>query len=255
MKRKVLSLVLVGMMTASMLAGCGQSSDTAANDAATDAVEAGTDTAAADASTDATADASSTPRNETLYFAGQQWGTINDWNPMSANSNNAMGVNQNNYSRILIYETLFMYNTLDGEMYPLLGKDWAWNDDMTELTVHMNPDAKWNDGTAVTANDVAYTFECHKKYESSKGADYSAYIDDVVASDDETVVFKAKLNDNGQAVNPLKVKEYLPQIYVMQKAYLEKVEDRNGGDADKIKQDTMKDLVSSGPYKPYYNDD
>lgn len=255
MKRKVLSLVLVGMMTASMLAGCGQSSDTSANDAATDAVEAGTDTAAADASTDATADASSTPRNETLYFAGQQWGTINDWNPMSANSNNAMGVNQNNYSRILIYETLFMYNTLDGEMYPLLGKDWAWNDDMTELTVHMNPDAKWNDGTAVTANDVAYTFECHKKYESSKGADYSAYIDDVVASDDETVVFKAKLNDNGQAVNPLKVKEYLPQIYVMQKAYLEKVEDRNGGDADKIKQDTMKDLVSSGPYKPYYNDD
>lgn len=25
----------------------------------------------------------STPRNETLYFAGQQWGAINDWNPMS----------------------------------------------------------------------------------------------------------------------------------------------------------------------------
>ena len=46
----------------------------------------------------------STPRNETLYFAGQQWGAINDWNPMSANSNNAMGIQQKDATRTLIYD-------------------------------------------------------------------------------------------------------------------------------------------------------
>ncbi|WP_277407119.1 hypothetical protein [Lacrimispora xylanisolvens] len=56
-------------------------------------------------------------------------------------------------------------------------------------------------------------------------------------------------------MNPLKVVEYVPKIYVMQKAYLQKVEQRNGNDADKIKQDRMDDFVASGPYKSYYNDD
>lgn len=257
-KKKVLALILAGAMSMSMLSGCGQSAAPAATDAAVETdVEETKETAepAEEAQEETASEAGSTPRNETLYFAGQQWGTINDWNPMSANSNNGMGVNQNNYSCILIYETLFMYNTLDGEMYPLLATDWAWNDDMTEMTVHMNPEAKWDDGTPVTAQDVAYTFECHKKYESAKGADYSVYIDTIEAADDATVVIKAVLDDTGAPVNPLKVKEYLPHVYVMQKAYLEKVEERNGSDAEKVKQDVMDDLVASGPYKPYYNDD
>lgn len=250
MRKKFLALALAGTMVASVLAGCG-STPAETTQTTPETTEASTEAAAPETATGE----GQTPRNETLYFAGQQWGTINDWNPMSANSNNAMGVNQNNYSRILIYETLFMYNTLDGEMYPLLANEWSWNDDMTELTVKMNPDAKWSDGTQVTADDVAYTFDCHVKYASAKGADYGAYIDSVTAADPETVVFKAKLDDAGSPVNPLKVKEYLPSIYVMQKAYLEKVEERNGGDADKIKQDTMDDLVASGPYKPFYDDD
>ncbi len=255
--KKILSLILVGAMSASMLTACGKNE---AAPAATEEAAPAEDAAEAEPEAEATkapeaTEAGSTPRNETLYFAGQQWGTINDWNPMSANSNNAMAQNQNNYSRILVYETLFMYNTLDGEMYPLLANDWAWNDDMTEMTVNMNPDAKWSDGTPVTANDVAYTFECHKKYESAKGSDYSTYIDTVEAKDDATVIFKAVLNDDGTPVNPLKVKEYLPHVYVMQKAYLEKVEDRNGSDAEKVKQDKMDDLIASGPYHPYYDDD
>ena len=30
------------------------------------------------------------PRNETLYFGGQQWGPVIGHNPLSANMNNAM---------------------------------------------------------------------------------------------------------------------------------------------------------------------
>ena len=136
-------------------------------------------------------EAGSTPRNETLYFAGQQWGTINDWNPLSSNSNNAMGVAQQDMSRVLIYESLFLYNNMDGQVHPLLGKDYAWNDEQTEMTIHLNPDAKWSDGTQVTAEDVAYTWEAHVKYNTGIGADYSAYIDNIEATDAETVVIKA----------------------------------------------------------------
>ena len=76
------------------------------------------------------------------------------------------------------------------------------------------------------------------------------YIQSVKAVDPSTVLFTAKLNSSGQAVNPLKVTEYLPKQFVMQKAYIKKVEARNNNDAAKMKTDKMEDLVASGPYKP-----
>ncbi|MBE5994974.1 MAG: ABC transporter substrate-binding protein [Paenibacillaceae bacterium] len=251
------ALVTVGAMTMTLLSGCQKAASTDGTGQTSKAEETTQTTAQTTTAEEKkdSADAGSTPRNETLYFNGQQWGTINDWNPLSSNSNNAMAITQNDNARVIVYETLFMYNMLDGKLYGLLGKDYSWNDTQTELTITLNPDAKWSDQTPVTAQDVAYTFDCHKKYASAQGSDYSNYIDSVVAKDDHTVIFKAKLDDKGLPVNPLKVVEYVPKIYVMQKAYLQKVEQRNGNDADKIKQDRMDDFVASGPYKSYYNDD
>jgi len=237
--KKMCSLLTITTMVATMAMGCGTSTKTVPKAAATKAT-----------------DKSSTPRNETVYFNGQQWGAINDWNPLSSNSNNAMGIGQKDSARTLVYETLYMYNMLDGKMYPLLADgDAVWNSARTILTVKMNKDAKWSDGTAVTANDVAYTFDANVKYESAAGSDYKTYIQSVVAKDDSTVVFTAKLNSAGVAVNPLKVTEYLPKQYVMQKAYLQKVEARDKNDATKIKTDKMSDLVASGPYKPFIAND
>lgn len=272
--KKLISLLAVSAMSVSMLAGCGESAEpaaapaatTAAAEAATEAVtEAATEAAteavteaATEATTEAaeeeTTDGESTPRNETLYFAGQQWGTVNDWNPFSANSNNAMGIGQTDAARILIYETLFMFNQNDGKLYPLLGKEYSWNDDMTELTVTLNPDAKWSDGTQVTAEDVAYTFDTHVKYQSPTGVDYSNYIESITAKDDATVVIKAVVED-GKPKNPLKVQNFLAQIYILQKAYLQTVEERTGEDADAFKTDKMEDFVASGPYKSYISND
>lgn len=251
------ALLTAGAMTMTLLSGCQKAASTDGTGQTSKAEETTQTTAQTTTAEEKkdSADAGSTPRNETLYFNGQQWGTINDWNPLSSNSNNAMAVTQQDNARVLVYETLFMYNMLDGKLYGLLGKDYSWNDGQTELTITLNPDAKWSDQTPVTAQDVAYTFDCHKKYASAQGSDYSNYIDSVVAKDDHTVIFKAKLDDKGLPENPLKVVEYVPKIYVMQKAYLQKVEQRNANDADKIKQDRMDDFVASGPYKSYYNDD
>ena len=258
-KKSLLAMLLAVSMTAS-LASCGGDTTTTSTSStdtstSTSSTEENSATETSTPETEETTTAGSTPRNETLYFAGQQWGTINDWNPMSANSNNAMAIAQSDISRVLIYETLFMYNMIDGSMHGLLATDYEWNEDQTELTVHMNPDAKWNDGTALTAEDVAYTFDTHVKYSSATGVDYANYIDSVEAVDEGTVVFHAKCDDAGVSINPLKVLEYLPKVYVMQKAYLQTVEERNGSDAEAMKLDKMEDLVTSGPYKPYYDDD
>jgi peptide/nickel transport system substrate-binding protein len=250
---KMIALFMMSAMVMYLFAGCGKAKEIEDNKQPTQAL-AEEETTPTEAAADASKE-ESTPRKETLYCNGQQWGTINDWNPLSSNSNNSMAVSQNDNSRELVYETLFMYNMLDGELYGLLAKDYSWNEDQTELTITMNPDAKWNDGTQVTAEDVAYTFDSHVKYETVQGSDYKNYIDSVEAVDDGTAVFKAKLDKAGFPVNPLKVTEYIPKIYVLQKAYLQTVEERNGNDADKIKQDRMEDFVSSGPYTSYYDDD
>jgi len=205
--------------------------------------------------TSSTQDTTATPRKEALYLAGQQWGTINDWNPMSSNSNNGKAMGQVGSAREIVWETLFMYNMLDGKLYGLLGTDYAWNSDNTELTVNLNKDAKWSDGSQVTAADVAATFDAHIKYESPVGADFKPYIEKVEAVNDSTVVFHAVKDAKGKAVNSMKVIEFIPKIYIMQKEYLKKVAERNSDKANDIKQDKMEDLVSTGAYKPYYADD
>jgi peptide/nickel transport system substrate-binding protein len=196
------------------------------------------------------------PRNETLYFNGQQWGSVVGWNPYSNNNNNAMAIAQQDNARVLMFETPYLYNMLDGQVYPLLADgDYAWNDDRTEITFKMNPAAHWSDDTPVTAEDVAYTWATHVKYNTPTGAANIDYIEDIVAADDATVVIKAKLDDMGVAVNPLLVQAYVSTNYVIQKAWTESLEERAGGDATALLADTAEDVVFSGPYGPYFSDD
>jgi peptide/nickel transport system substrate-binding protein len=197
------------------------------------------------------ADPNALPRNETLYFNGQQWGSVVCWNPYASNCNNAMAINQQDNARVLMFETPYLYNMLDGQVYPLLADGpYAWNDARTEITFKLNPAAKWSDGTPVTADDVAYTWEANVKYETGVGVGSSAFIDTIEAVDAQTVVVKAKLDDAGKAVNPLEVAHYLSNNYVIQKAWTQALEARSADAAD-----TAEDVVYSGPYHLYFSDD
>ncbi len=197
------------------------------------------------------------PRNETLYFAGIQWGSVNGWNPLSDDMNNGMAITQNaGGSRSIMFETLYMYNMLDGSLTPLLADgDYVWNDARTEITVKIKPAAKWSDGTAITAEDVAYTFATSVKIGNARGNSYKPFIETVEAVDDSTVLIKAMLNDEGAAVNPLQMITYLEEAYVFQKAWVEAVEARSGDDPAAVKRDLGEDVVWSGPYTKYYADD
>jgi peptide/nickel transport system substrate-binding protein len=167
-----------------------------------------------------------------------------------------MAIAQQDNARVTMFETPYLYNMLDGQMYPLLADgDFQWNEDRTEITFKIKEAAHWSDGTPVTAEDVAYTWATHVKYNTPTGAANIDYIENIEAVDPQTVVVKAKLNDEGQAVNPLLVAAYLSSNYVIQKAWTETLEERVGGDATALLADPAEDVVYSGPYTKYFADD
>ncbi|MBN8636432.1 MAG: ABC transporter substrate-binding protein [Anaerolineae bacterium] len=196
------------------------------------------------------------PRNETLYFNGQQWGAVVGWNPYSSNNNNALAISQGDNARVVMFETPYLYNMLDGQVYPLLADGpYEWNEARTELTFHLKAAAHWSDGTPVTAEDVAYTWATHVQYNTPTGAGNVDYIEDIVAVDASTVTIKAKLNADGAAVNPLIVQAYVSSNYVIQQAWTQTLEARANNDATALLADTAEDVVWSGPYHGYFWDE
>lgn len=195
------------------------------------------------------------PRNQTLYINGQQWGSVNSWNPYGTNQNNYV-INQQDSARVLMFETPYLYDMLDGNVYPLLADGpYTWNAAHTELSFKIKAAAKWSDDTAVTADDAAYTWATSVKYNTPVAAGNKDYIADVVATDKQTVTIKAKLNSSGKTVNPLLVQAYVSTNYILQKAWTQTLEKRVGGDATKLMADTANDVVYSGPYGFYFADD
>ena len=197
------------------------------------------------------------PRNETLYFGGQQWGTVNSYNPVGTNQNNAMGVSTATAgSRTIMFETLYMYNFLDGSMTGLLADgDPVWNDDLTAVTIKLKDAATWNDGTPVTAEDVAKTWEVSVKLQNGAAGTYQAFVDSIEVVDEKTFVIHSTLTEDGKPSNPLKISDFLVATFVAQKAWLETLEERNDGDTIAMLNDRAEDAAFSGPYGPYIDND
>jgi peptide/nickel transport system substrate-binding protein len=196
------------------------------------------------------------PRNQTLYFNGQQWGSVTGWNPYGSSNNNAMAIAAGDNSRVTMFETPYLYDMLDGKQYPLLADGaFTWDAAKTTLTFKIKAAAKWSDGTPVTADDVAYTWASHVKYKTGVGTGNADYIDTITAVDPQTVAIKAKLDASGKTVNPLVVGAYVSAQYVIQKAWTQKLEARVGSDATKFVADPGDDVVYSGPYHKFFADD
>ena len=262
-------MILTAVMIMSLFTGCSKSSSNESSTtpespaAAEESSKAEVSSAAEESSqessqetsqsTEATNNGSSDlPRNETLYIGGMQWGSVNSWNIIGSNQNNiACG-----YGRPIMFETLYMYNVLNGDILPLLADgDYSWNEDQTELTVKIKSAAHWSDNTPVTAQDVVATWDISTTVGNSIGNTYGAYIESEEAVDDSTLIIHSKVDDKGVPVNPLKVLTYLVYAPVAQKAWIETVKARNNNDPTAILNDVADDVVYSGPYHKYYADD
>lgn len=60
----------------------------------------------------------------------------------------------------MVYDRLFDIDA-DNNLMPRLCDSYETNDDFTEYTVHINENAKWTDGTDVTAEDIVWTYEMY----------------------------------------------------------------------------------------------
>ena len=85
-----------------------------------------------------------------------------------------------------MYESMFIVLN-DGSFVPWLADSWEVSDDATEYTFHLNPDATWSDGVALTADDVVYTFEM--LIENDLEGSTVREIESVTAVDAHTVKF------------------------------------------------------------------
>lgn len=59
---------------------------------------------------------------------------------------------------LCVYENLFTTD-IDGNLTPGLATDWVFNDDGTELTIHLQEGVKFHNGNDFTSEDVLYTVE------------------------------------------------------------------------------------------------
>jgi peptide/nickel transport system substrate-binding protein len=77
----------------------------------------------------------------------------------------------------------------DDGFVPELAESWTWSPDSMSIAFKMHPDARWHDGTPVTARDVAFSFDVHKDPEvGSSVAPLLSRIDSVTVRDSMTAV-------------------------------------------------------------------
>jgi peptide/nickel transport system substrate-binding protein len=187
------------------------------------------------------------PRNETLYYNGLQWGAPRG-NNVYGNTNNAFAEQGH---RQLQFETLFVYNLLDGKLYPQIGDSYSWSGQT--LTVQINPNVKFSDGVPLTAADVVYVFDLAKKY-SIGPSGYWQYLDSVRAEGDYTVIFQGKEPPN---FNRKQMEAAISEVSITSRYYWEiKLNTEElGKDPGDLFNFIGWDCIGTGPYRLFYYDD
>lgn len=93
-----------------------------------------------------------------------------------------------------IFETLLSMNPITLEYEPGLAEKWSISKDKKTFTFYIDPNARWSDGTPVTAEDVRWTYDAivdPKNLTGPHKIDMERFEPPVVV-DKQTVQFKAK---------------------------------------------------------------
>jgi len=179
------------------------------------------------------------PRNETLYLGGFQWGPPTNFNPLSSNpawpmgNEGTTGLNGDGY----VYESLFLFNIVDGSYAPLLAKSMSWTTP-TQLTIMLQPGTKWQDGQALTSKDVVFTFQLAKQF-SLIYSSFWDYVGSVTAPDDQTVVVNMSKPNRGEVL------KYIATVLILPQHIWQSIADKG---QSALLQETNFSPVGSGPY-------
>jgi peptide/nickel transport system substrate-binding protein len=199
-------------------------------------------------------DSGGLPRAQTLYVAGRQWGEPTSFNPL--HSNPAWPVTQSN----LMYETLLVWDPMNGKLVPLLAESFVERDDSIEVT--LNAQARWSDGKPVTGWDVKYSFDVGEHHKSLPMAPVWKHISAVRLLDADgkpvadaptdgpgyprRVVFQL---DATKKLNPLGVLDALVEVRIVPRHVFEPLAATLGGPDEVVKLKCDQNPVISGPYQ------
>ncbi|HEX7510987.1 MAG TPA: ABC transporter substrate-binding protein, partial [Chitinivibrionales bacterium] len=190
------------------------------------------------------------PRAKTLYLGGDQWGEPNTFNPLCDWPAWPIRGKDN-----IMYEPLMTFNSLTGEMEPLLGHSLEKSPDV--ISVILDSRARWSDGVPVTSDDIVFTFEIGKKLKSAP----TAYVWDLISQVTVEKVADPITNGKTQADrikffvnkkernNPLSVLDQLQAIRILPKHVIDPMLQKLGNDLSVFQKEKMdKTPVVSGPY-------
>ncbi len=166
------------------------------------------------------------PKGGMISSAGN--GTFDNLNSMNGKGSAVEGVNY-------LFDTL-MDNSLDepSVMYPLLAEKVTFDPQQTKFVIfHLNPKAKFSNGTPVTANDVKFTFET---YLTKSNLGLQMYLSDL---DKIEVLSKFAVKMSFKSDNNAEMPLILAQMPIYSKA------DWINKDFSKV---TMQPILGSGPY-------
>jgi len=174
------------------------------------------------------------PREETVYVSSD-WGPPPGWNPYLPDT--CWGTN-------MMYPALYLYSPYSDEWIPYVAESYRWIDKYT-LEVKIRDEAKWWDGTPVTAYDVEYTLELGKKYSVPGLTPLWDYIEEVDAVDDKTVMFIT----SERKLNYLQMLGILTPV-ILPKHRWETLESEYGDRLfSEFRDDNPEQIVGAGPYK------
>jgi peptide/nickel transport system substrate-binding protein len=184
-KTRIVALLTVLLMVATLLAGCGSGGQTGAT-GATDATGATGGQPATEGQPAAGGDAEAAKYGGTLYF-GYPYDLTRPNYIFSGNG-------PANFCRELTWDTLLVRNE-KSELEPRLAESYEISADGLVYTLHLRPGVKWQDGAPFSADDVVFYFDFYEKLESvDKSEDYSNIIG-VDKVDDLTVKLTLKAFD------------------------------------------------------------
>lgn len=174
------------------------------------------------------------PREETVYVSSD-WGPPPGWNPYLPDT--CWGTN-------MMYPALYLYSPYSDEWIPYAAESYRWIDKYT-LEVKIRDEAKWWDGTPVTAYDVEYTLELGKKYSVPGLTPLWDYIEEVDAVDDKTVMFIT----SERKLNYLQMLGILTPV-ILPKHRWETLESEYGDRLfSEFRDDNPEQIIGAGPYK------
>ena len=137
----------------------------------------------------------------------------------------------------LLFEPLYFTNLYNGNTTPWLASSYAYSSDLKQLTFHLRPGVKWNDGQNFTSADVKFTFDLMKTHPALDQNGVMPLINGVAAPDGSTVVFTLQHPDS-TALFRLGGQVYIVPQHIWA---------NSAGDPAKFTNDN--NPVGTGPYK------